>query len=443
VTAAVKLLTRDAGEPIAIRGGRIVTAAEFLSQAHGLAAALPAAGCVVNICEDRYLFLVGFVAALARGLTTLMPPNALEATVGRILRDRPDSVVLTDRPAASFGAPVVAADESRRGPAVNPDVPASLVAAVTFTSGSTGVPAPQEKTWAALVAGTALNLPHFLGTGVGPFAVVSTVPAQHMYGFETTALAALRGPVTMHDGRPFYPADAAAALLESPAPRVLVSTPVHLRALLGSGLRFAPLARVLSATAPLDAALARAVEERWGAELVEIYGCTEVGSMAWRRTATGAPWRFFDGIRCAVADGVARVSATHIRGEVRLLDVLDFDADGGFVLAGRDSDLVKIGGKRTSLAEVTRLLLSVRGVEDAVAFQLPGASDEARLAALVVATSLDAGAVRAALAAVLDQVFVPRPIVIVPGLPRTAAGKLTREAVLRLYHEAAGPGTAA
>ena len=88
-----------------------------------------------------------------------------------------------------------------------------------------------RKTWQALVDGTTLNLPHFLGAGPGPFAVVSTVPAQHMYGFETTALAALRGPVTMHDGRPFYPANVAAALLESPPPRVLVTTPVHLRAL--------------------------------------------------------------------------------------------------------------------------------------------------------------------------------------------------------------------
>ena len=434
--AAMKLLARDPAEPVAIRRGAVVTAAEFLSQVNGLAGVLPPTGCVINVCEDRYRFLVGFAAALARGLTTLMPPNALDATVSRIQCLWPDAVVLTDRPGAAPGARLVVADESLRGAATNPDVPAQRLAAVTFTSGSTGEPTPQRKSWRTLVAGTALNLPYFFGAG--PHAVVATVPAQHMYGFETTALAALRGPVTMHDGRPFYPANVAAALAESPAPRVLVSTPVHLRALLGSGLRFAPLARVLSATAPLDAALARAVEDALGAELVEIYGCTEVGSMACRRTSSGAPWRFFAGIGCTQRDGAAWVSAPHVDGEVRLLDALEFEPDGRFVLAGRDSDLVKVGGKRTSLAEVTRLLLAVPGVEDAVALQLPAASGEARLAALVVAPGLDAAAVRVALARTLDPLFIPRRIVIVATLPRSATGKLSYEAVMTLYGEATG-----
>lgn len=432
------LLARAADAPLAIRRGATVTASEFLSQVQGVAAALPPARCVVNVCEDRYRFLVGFAAALARGLPTLMPPNALEPTVRAIRAEWPGSIVLGDAAGERFGTEVLAVDEARRGAARNPDVPAELLAAVTFTSGSTGAPAPQRKSWRALVAGTAINLPHFLGDGPGPFSVVSTVPAQHMYGFETTALAALRGPVTMHDGRPFFPANVAAALLETPAPRVLVSTPVHLRALLASGLRFAPVARLLSATAPLDAALARAAEDCFGAGLVEIYGCTEVGSMASRRTAAGAPWRFFDGIRCAVRDGVAHVRAAHIDGEVRLLDTLEFAADGSFVLAGRDSDLVKIGGKRASLADVTRLILAVPGVEDAVVFQLPGASGEARLVALVAARALEASAVRAALGSALDPVFIPRPILLVPSLPRSTTGKLTREAVLKLYQERLG-----
>jgi acyl-coenzyme A synthetase/AMP-(fatty) acid ligase len=436
------LLARAAADAVAIRRGALVSVAEFLAQARGLAAALPATGAVVNVCDDRYRFLVGFAAALSRGLTTLMPPNALEATVRRIRADWPDSVVVTDSAGAYDGTAAIVADESLRGPADNPVVPWDLIAAVTFTSGSTGLPMPQRKSWRTLVDGTAINLPHFFGDGGRPCAVVSTVPAQHMYGFETTALAALRGAATMHDGRPFFPDNVAAALLESPAPRVLVSTPVHLRALVASGSRFAPVARVLSATAPLDAGLARAVEELFGAELVEIYGCTEVGSMAARRTACGARWRFFDGIRCAASDAGAWISAPHIDGQTRLLDALEFAPDGSFVLAGRDNDLVKIGGKRASLAEVTRQMLALPGVEDAIAFRLPVASDEARLVALVVGPTLDAAVVRASLVSVLDPVFIPRPIIMVPALPRAATGKLTRDAVLRLYGEVTGRGPA-
>ena len=216
-------------------------------------------------------------------------------------------------------------------------------------------------------------------------------------------------------------------------------TPVHLRAILGSGLSFPPLARVLCATAPLDPALARQLEELFGAELIEIYGCTEVGSMAARRTATGAPWRFFEGLRPSVREG-----ATWLAGGTWTFRApsrpLEFREDGAFVLGGRDSDVVKIGGKRTSLAEVTRLVLGIDGVEDAVVFRWPDGPEDARLAALVVSASLGAGAVRAALTSVLDPVFIPRAVVIVPTLPRSATGKLSRDAVLALYRERGRPG---
>lgn len=438
--ATIPLLARQPGDPIAIRRGVVVTAAEFLSEANGVAAALPASGSVINVCEDRYRFFVGFAAALARGLTTLLPPNPLANTVNGIQREWPGSVVLGDSGGEGFEGRTVIAEASARGPAANPEIPARLRAAVAFTSGSTGSSAAQAKSWRALVEGTAINLRYFLGAGAGPFSVVSTVPAQHMYGLETTVLGALRGPVILHDGRPFYPANVAAALFEAPAPRVLVSTPVHLRALLGSGLRFPPLARVLSATAPLDPALAGSLEELFGAELIEIYGCTEVGSMASRRTAAGAPWRFFDGLKPSVRDAATWVDAAHLREPVCLPDALEFREDGGFLLAGRDSDLVKIGGKRASLVEVTRLLLGIDGVVDAVVFRLPEGPEDARLAALVVSQSLGAGAVRGALMSVLDPVFIPRPVVIVQALPRSATGKLTRDAVLELYRDAAGAG---
>ena len=86
-------------------------AAEFLAQAQGLAQVLPAHGCVVNVCEDRYRFLVSFAAALTRGLTTLMPPNTLEATVDRIRGDWPGSVIVADTAGVRFGTQVIAAED--------------------------------------------------------------------------------------------------------------------------------------------------------------------------------------------------------------------------------------------------------------------------------------------------------------------------------------------
>lgn len=433
--AAVKLLARQPGDVIAIRQGRAVTAAEFLAEVNALAGSLPASGFAINVCENRYHFLVGFAAALAHGLATLLPPNPLEETVNAIHREWAGSFVLTDTPGRRFDAPVFLTESSATGQALNFEIASGMLAAIAFTSGSTGSSMPQEKTWRTLVDGAAINLRYYLGPDAGVCAVVSTVPAQHMYGLETSVLPALRGSVALHDGRPFYPANVVLALQEAPAPRVLVSTPIHLRALAACGLVLPPVARVLSATAPLDSALAISLEALFGAELIEIYGCTEAGSLAWRRTAIGECWRFFDGIHPVTQVDSTWVTAEHLPAAVRLPDVIEIRADGSFLLVGRDSDLVKIGGKRGSLAEITRRLLAVRGVEDAVVFSAPGSSDEVRLAALVVAPSIDAAAVRAGLRSVLDPVFIPRPILQAPALPRSANGKLAREAVLRLYDE--------
>lgn len=432
-----QLLARDPGDVIAIRKGRGVTAAEFLAQVAGLARGLPGAGAVINICDDRYHFMVGFAAALTRGLATLLPPNPLDETVHAIYRRWSGSCVLTDVPGRRLDAPVVFVDASATGSAANADIPDGTLAAVAFTSGTTGSSVPQFKTWHSLVESTAINLRYFLPAGQGPFAVVATVPAQHMYGMETSVLSAMRGRASMHDGRPFYPANVAASLCEVPEPRVLVSTPVHLRALVGSGLKFSRLARVLSATAPLDAALAASVEAMFSCEVVEIYGCTEVGSMAWRRTSASERWCFFDGLQASNHGGFTVISAAHLQQSVPLPDTLEIGDDGSFLLVGRDSDLVKVGGKRTSLAEVTRLIMAIPGVDDAVAFQVPGATDSTRLAALVVSGSLNGSAVRSALRPVLDSVFIPRQVLMVPALPRSATGKLAHDAVLRMFVQVA------
>jgi len=427
------LITRSSSDIIAQRRGRAVTVGEFLVMAHGQAQALPEASGIINVCEDRFGLLVGFAAALMRGLPTLLPPNPLVETIDNIHARWPGSYVLCDRLGERSTAPQVQLNLGLVGSSENPRIQHSAMAAVVFTSGTTGSSLPQEKTWRLLVEGTAINLRYYLGANLGPWTVVSTVPGQHMYGLETTLLSAMHGPVCMHDGRPFYPASVVKALEEAPPPRLLVSTPVHLRALVGSGLAFPRVARVLSATAPLDDALAASLRHLFSGELVEIYGCSEVGSMAWRCPAVGAPWHFFEGLQPETDGDMTTIDAAHLPKRVRLPDKLEFDKQGGFILVGRDSDLVKIGGKRCSLAEVTRLLLGVPGVKDAVVFRVPGASEHGRLAALVVAENQDSVGLRIALRRVLDPVFIPRPIRLVPALPRSAAGKLSHEAMLRLY----------
>ena len=106
-----------------------------------------------------------------------------------------------------------------------------------------------------------------------------------MYGFESTVLLALLSGNSFTAERPFYPADICAAISAAPRPRALVSTPIHLRTLLGAGIELPPLDLLVSATAPLAQELAREAEEKFRARLLEIYGSTETGQIATRRTA--------------------------------------------------------------------------------------------------------------------------------------------------------------
>jgi acyl-coenzyme A synthetase/AMP-(fatty) acid ligase len=95
------------------------------------------------------------------------------------------------------------------------------------------------------------------------------------------------------------------------------------------------------------------------------------------------------------------------------------------------ADLVKLGGRRASLGELNRILTEVPGVEDGV-FVAPAdieSNPAARLSAYVVAPKLTAEDILAALREKIEAVFLPRPIFLVPALPRNALGKLPQAAL--------------
>ncbi|MDV7397576.1 AMP-binding protein, partial [Arthrospira platensis SPKY1] len=137
-----------------------------------------------------------------------------------------------------------------------------------------------------------------------------------MYGLETSIMTVLASGASMHEGRPFFPDDVRAALAAVPAPRVLVTTPIHLQACVQAELPWPSTAFLISATAPLAPALAAQAEATFGAPVLEIYGFTEAGSIASRRTLDGDRWRLYDGFQ--LRDG--QLSGAHLPEPVSLND---------------------------------------------------------------------------------------------------------------------------
>ena len=428
----------------AYRAGKAISARRFLQDVHALVRQLPGKSHILNLCTDRYRFAVGFAAALCRGQTSLLPPNYTADFVARLGQHYPDIYCLTDGAAEFSGIEVVSfpelsADED--GVLYEPPlIPAGQRAALVFTSGSTGDPLPHEKSWGSLCRGATAEAASLGIAQNSGLAVLGTVPAQHMYGLESCMLIALQNGLALVAERPFYPADIRAQLESLPQPRCLVTAPVHLRTLLSGATELPAVEFVLCATAHLAPQLASEAEARFGAPLYEIYGCTEAGMVASRRTTKGANWHLLPGVEMQQDEQGCRVHGGHVEIESPLSDVIELGRDGTFVLHGRTADMVNIAGKRTSLASLNHHLNAIPGVRDGV-FLMPDDGDGAvmRPLAFVVAPGMAGEDILSALRNSVDAVFLPRPLYFVDELPRNATGKLTRESLLRLKQQCAKP----
>ncbi len=422
---------------IAWRADGAVTRRQFLAEVSQLVSRFPAGSHLLNMCSDRYRFSVGLAAAIVTGKVSLLPSTHTPEVVRQIKVFAPDVFCLTDSDLCTVDLPQLhypVMGETLPDTFAVPQIDSTQRIAVVFTSGSTGIPQPHPKTWGALVSCVQAEAARLGLLDNTPCTLVGTVPPQHMYGFESTLLMAWHSGNALSHAQPFYPADICQALAAVPAPRVLVSSPVHLRALLDAGLALPEMALVVSATAPLSVQLAQDIEARCHAPLLEIYGSTETGQIASRRPTQTAQWQLFPGIKLIAQGDTVRACGAHIETLSAMSDLIELITDEHFLLHGRIADLVNIAGKRHSLASLNHLLSTLPGVLDGAFFMPDGADPDhiTRLAACVVAPGMDAPQLLAALREHIDPVFLPRPLLFVEALPRNVTGKLPRAALQAL-----------
>jgi acyl-coenzyme A synthetase/AMP-(fatty) acid ligase len=160
---------------------------------------------------------------------------------------------------------------------------------------------------------------------------------------------------------------------------------------------------ILSATATLPVWVARQAEKLFHTKVYEIYGFAEVGSVATRRTIASNKWDLLDGVQISKSDDCCTVCADYLPAPVPFPDQISFTGPRAFVLHGRSADLVNVAGHRASLGT-----------------------------AFVVAPGKSAGHILDSLRATIPPALLPRPLYLVPRLPRNDVGKLTREALLEL-----------
>ncbi len=364
-----------------------------------------------------------------------MPPNRLAKTLEQLTIEYPDSYSLNDSDLdkRELFRDSSQSTQTREKHGVVPLVPTDQLCAIAFTSGSTGKPTPNLKYWKTLSTSSVGNAQLLLENPRKRINLVATVPPQHMWGFETSILLPLFANAAVCQLSPFYPQDIADALQSLPPPRALISSPAHLQVLLRSGVQLVQLDRMFSATAPMSKALAQQLEQQFRTHVLEVFGSSESGILARRQTATKARWRLSDLFEIEVIEDGVLIRAPHLPEELLLQDVIEMSGKNHFRWLGRHQDMVNIAGKRGSLADLNRRLLAIEELEDGVIF-IPD-NNSGRLAALIVAPKLKPADIRRELKSEIDAVFLPRPIYMVPALPRQETGKLAHKDVMKLFED--------
>lgn len=424
---------------VAYDGIRPVTRSEFLCDIAALTERIPDTRHVLNLCKDRYWFAATLFASIARGILSILPNAITPEVISDLLRELPDIVSVGELPSSPYNLPHLQVSDSnaccspQQGISI-PRIPFDQRIMQVYTSGSTGKPRGHAKTFGRVYQCAVAEAKYMWAATKKPCAVLGTVPFQHMYGLESTIFLPVLGGGQLSTRLPFFPADVFAALEELPAPRLLVTTPFHLRKLVDANIDFPNIAAIVSATAPLSKELAIEAEGRLKAPVIEIYGSTETGQIATRQPTRQNEWEAYNGIRFEQDNHTTIAMGAHLEGPQVLSDTLEMTTPSRFRLLGRNSDMVNVVGKRSSLSYLNHVISNLPGVHDGI-FCIPEGNHErnvSRLAAFVVAPGLSRNDIMSSLRQHLDQVFLPRQIVFLDTLPRDGNGKVLASVITDL-----------
>jgi acyl-coenzyme A synthetase/AMP-(fatty) acid ligase len=439
--AALQMNTSST-DVFAVCNGKNISYASFWQHVSRMRTLLPKLPYLINYCEDRYLFCVALFAAALNGSITLLPPSKSSGIVVELEHEYGCLCAISDQQLSGFSIDQLIINQALLDQQIstatlpecnNTMLDPQQVMVIAFTSGSTGHPKAQLKHWGDFVD-CAQRAIQQLGFENQQFAMLSTTPPQHMFGLETSVMWPFISQLILVNQRPFYPEDIRLAIQSMPYPVILCSTPTHLRACIRSAGQWTNLAAIICSTAPLSPMLAKQIETGMGVELHELFGSTETLSYATRRTTQHSAWTPYSDVKLETHANGVQLNAAYLQQPVLLDDMLNIQTNGHFKVVGRATDLVKVGGKRASIAELNQRLQAIPGITDGCFFRIERADAELRLGAIVV-SKLDIEIIIKTLKQHLDEVFLPRTVYYTDTIPRNSMGKLVDAEITTLVKQ--------
>ncbi|WP_322921628.1 AMP-binding protein [Nocardioides renjunii] len=355
--------------------------------------------------------------------------------------------------------------------------PARHARIVILTSGTTGAPKGAPRKEAGIDAAVSLLSRMPLRAG---WRTHVAAPLFHTWGFAHLALAMLLGS-TLVLRRTFDPATALRTAQDERCESMVV-IPVMLQRMLAldpgvlDGIDLSRMRVVASSGSALPATLAEAWMDRFGDNLYNIYGSTEVAyasiatpedlradptsagrpphgtvvrilDEAGRELPRGKTGRIFVGNALLFEGYTHGGSKEVVDGLMSSGDVGWFDDAGRLHVAGRDDDMIVSGGENVFPQEVEDCLVTHERVREVAAVGVEDDDYGQRLRAFVVRTGeVSDDELREHVRANLARFKVPREIVFLDELPRNATGKVLKRELARPDrppHEQPGddPGT--
>jgi acyl-coenzyme A synthetase/AMP-(fatty) acid ligase len=401
------------------------------------------AGTVCLCTEDRTLILAALIASLTGGPQFIIP----HAFSKQILRDVMDSsslaAILTDHPiTAPADIPVLTASSCGRARLTmdaprNPDETFLQL----FTGGTTGKQKLWSKTPRNLFAEASYLLQRFNISDADLFA--ATVPPHHIYGLLFSVILPFLSAATTLAGMLIFPGEIAAAL-EKDRATILISVPIHYRALASYDLSRHRLRLAFSSAGMLDKKDAETFYRTTGLGVTEVYGSTETGGIATRCRADGdtlwtpftaADWKIIRKRLAVRSDLLSPDLRRDDDGFFMTGDLAESSGNGQFNLLGRADGVVKVAGRRVDLNEVQDKLKQLPGVQDAAVLALPVQRGRQNDIVAFVVTGSDVRQIRRQASETLSPYAVPRHICSIDQIPVTPAGKQDRQRLERIIRE--------
>jgi o-succinylbenzoate---CoA ligase len=324
-------------------------------------------------------------------------------------------------------APQPRLDSSPAGPLLDVVDPGA-VHTVVHTSGTTGEPRAVELTYANHLA-SAIASADALGVEVDD-RWLCPLPLHHVGGLNVLVRSVLNHTtVVLHES---FELGRVKAAIEGGEVTLASLVPTMLQRLRDAGLSPAPMLRAIAlGGGPIPPGLLE-----WAADsaipVVPVYGLTETCSQA----VAGSPGRALRGVELQVADdGEILIRGPMVApgslgedGWLHTGDLGRLDHEGLLHVEGRRKEMIVTGGENVAPLEVEQALLSHPDVADAGVAARPDPEwGEAIVAYVVVRAPVRPQALRGWCGKRLEGFKVPKQVVVVEELPRSATGKLLRD----------------